>query len=163
MRAFNELSALEVPALVMDVERNNAERLLRPADTYDPDVPQLHQFFLHLHKEGLGHMGHLEALLRKKFRSASPPDVSECDVPDVVAAVEVEHGEQTLFDDLDLQTTLGIANEAEQQATTFYSDVVDSTDDEDMPKSFSELRDFEEDHIERLASITSGGGGSANG
>ncbi len=88
-RAFDELSAREVLALAMDVERNNAERLLRLAETYDTDVPQLHRFFLHLHKEEIGHLGLLEDLWRKKFGSVPPPDVSEFDVPDVVEAVEV--------------------------------------------------------------------------
>lgn len=162
-RAFNELSAREVLALAMDVERNNAERLLRLAETYDRDVPQLHQFFLHLHKEELGHMGLLEALWRKKFGSASPPDVSEFDVPDVVEAVEVEHGEHMLFDDLDPQTALGMVYEAERRAASFYSDAIASTDDKDLQKLFAELRDFEEDHIERLSNLKSGGEGSTNG
>lgn len=36
-------------------------------------------------------------------------------------------------------------------------------DDDDMWKLFTKLRDFEEDHIERLASQASSGEGSMNG
>lgn len=147
MRRFQELSAPEVLALAIDVERSNAGRLETLADLFTDYDADVHALFLRLRDEELAHRAMLERAWTERFGNERLPVISEIDVEGVVEAVDVEHGEHAIFDDLKVEDALRMVQRAEEAARAFYIRAVESTADETLRRLYQELADLENDHV----------------
>ncbi len=151
-RSFNSLSAKEVLALAMDIEKNNAERFDSLANIYENYNKKLYHFFIELKYEELDHLILLDARWKEEFGAEPKPVINEMEINGVIEAVELNHGEHNLFDDITEEDALQIALKAERTARNFYLQAADLVEEDELRRIFLMLAEFENSHVEKLNS-----------
>lgn len=146
-RRFEDLSPEEVLALAIDVEQRNAERFETLADLYADYDAEVQELFLRLRDEERAHAARLEEAWSRRYGNAPKPQLGEEDVRGVVEAVDLEHGEHAIFDDLKVEDALGLARRAEEAAQAFYRRAATASRDDSLRGLYEELADFEAEHI----------------
>lgn len=154
MKRFQDLTPREVLTLAIDVERQNAGRLETLADLFTDYDAEVRALFLRLRDEELDHGAMLERAWTERFGNEPRPAVGEIDVEEVVEAVEVEHGEHAIFDDLKVEDALRMVRRAEEAAHAFYVKAAERTTDETLRRLYQELADMENNHIASVSERT---------
>ena len=149
-RSLNSLSAKEVLALAIDIEKNNAERFETIANMYVDYDQNLYHFFMELKNEELDHLILLEARWRGEFGAYPRPLINEMDIEEVIEAVDLIHGEHNLFDDITKEEAMQIALKTERAARNFYMQAADLVEEEKIKSMFLMLAEFENSHVEKL-------------
>jgi rubrerythrin len=149
-RSFQSLSDIEVMAVAIDVERNNAGRFQALADTYIDYNEELYRFFKSMAEEEVEHEEVLEKMWKEKFADESKPDIGENDIEDVIEAVDMEHGEHLLFDDVKLQDAMQMVYKAETTARKFYQLAAQSATDKNLKKLYEQLAELENGHVDNI-------------
>jgi rubrerythrin len=150
-RYIETLTLEEILALAIKVEENNAERLKILSEGYTDYNPELNNFFESMRKEELLHRKVLLDLWVKKYGDKLRPDVNEIEIKGVIEAVDVDHGEHFLFDDLNIDKAIELVHQAETQAYTFYLKAAATVDDMDIKTLFSRLASYEYEHMNNIA------------
>jgi rubrerythrin len=153
MRQFDQLDPREVLALAMDIERNNAARLATLANLYKGERIGIANFFADLRKEELEHLKTLQDFWEEQFGGEQPPEISEMDVTEVIEAVEIEHGEHLIFDDLEMVKAIHAVRQAEHQAEEFYRTASAAANDNAFKSLYSKLADLESSHRAALDTL----------
>jgi rubrerythrin len=149
-RRFEELSREEVLALAISVEEANSSRFATLADMYDGYDADLHALFTRLRDEELRHAHMLEREWQRRFGDGPRPAIRESDVEAVIEAVDLEHGEHAIFDDLSRVDALRLVERSEQAAYRFYQDAAAASDDPELEALYLELAAMEKRHVGAL-------------
>ncbi len=153
VRSFNSLSEKEILAVAINVEKSNAERFESLAEFYIDYDKEIFDFFSEMKEEELKHLRIVETSWKEKFGNEQMPNIDETEIREVIEAVDVEHGEHMLFDDIKLEDAFRMANNSEVSARKFYQQAADSVGEGNLRKVLLELIEFENSHIEKLQTI----------
>jgi rubrerythrin len=149
-RSIADLTAQEIIAFAIDTEKNNAERYDVFSNLYSDYNSDIHELFLQLKKEELQHLKVLQNKWLQKYGDAALPDVKEYEVVEVIEAIDLNHGEHLLFDDVLLKDAVQMALISEKSARLFYNIAAATTPDSELRTLFMELEEFEIGHVNRL-------------
>lgn len=145
-RKFKDLSVREVLALAVVVEDANTQRFATLANMYDNYDEELYKLFCTLRDEEIDHMRILMEEWKRRFGDEPRPDIGENDVEDVIEAVDLEHGEHGIFDDLDRAGALKLVEISERNALNMYKMAARETTDPGLKALYLDLAAMEEGH-----------------
>ncbi len=152
-RSFNDLTVIEILALAVKVEENNAERLQALVDYYTNFDNELKKNFAIMKEEELQHLKLLKKKWRERYGDQPVIEINEYDIKEVVEAIDVNHGEHLIFDDLTLDDAKSMVLEMEKGAYMFYLKAAGAVEDQDVKNLLSELASFEYQHIEKVPTL----------
>ena len=112
VRSFSDLSAREVLALALDVERNNAQRIQKLADLHIGRDVAVQRVLLDMRDEELEHERMLEDVWRGRFGDEAKPPIKEIEVREVIEVVDVEAGMEFPLDETDVSDALDLVHRA---------------------------------------------------
>ena len=154
-RLFHDLTLAEILALAVKIEGNNAERFQSLVDYYTDYDEVLVENFKKFKQEELEHKKLLKQKWREKFGDRPIPEIDEEHIKDVVEAIDVNHGEHLIFDDLTSEDIKNMVIRMEKSAYLFYLKAAGAADDLDIKNLLSELAGFEYEHIQKVPKILS--------
>ena len=155
IRSFSDLTVIEILALAIKVEKNNAERLQALVDYYTDYDEELKKNFTRMKEEELQHLKLLKQKWWERYRDQPIPVIDEDHIKEVVEAIDVKHGEHLIFDDLTLDDAKNMVIEMEKGAYMFYLRAAGAVEDQDVKNLLSELASFEYQHLERVPALFS--------
>lgn len=150
-KRFESLSAPEVMALAIHIERCNAQRLHAFADVFRDYDRALTARFEEMAREEQEH----EALLAEQFHKrfgAVIPVIEEADVDGVIESFDLDDGEHLIFDSLPPERAYELVLRAEQAAEKFYQRAAAQSKDAELRALYEELARMEGDHAARVDS-----------
>jgi rubrerythrin len=149
-RKFEDLDLHEVLALAAAVEEANTMRFTTLAELYDGYDQELHELFTHLREEEIRHTKILHDEWQRRFRDRPKPAISESEIEGVVEAVDLEHGEHAIFDDLTRESALRLVRASEFAARRFYEAAAERCPDPGLKALYLDLAAMEDGHVETL-------------
>lgn len=154
-RSFSDLTIIEIIALAVKVEENNAERLQALVDYYTDFDEELKNNFAIMKEEELQHLKLLKKKWWERYGDKPIPVIDEYHIKEVVEAIDVTHGEHLIFDDLTLNDAQNMLIEMEKGAYMFYLKAAGAVEDQDIKNLLSELASFEYQHLEKVPTLFS--------
>lgn len=154
-RRFESLSAPEVMALAVHIERCNAQRLHAFADVFRGYDRALTARFEELAREEQEHEALLVEQFHKRFGTVIPV-VEEADVTGVIESFDLDDGEHLIFDSLPPARAYELVFVAEQAAERFYRRAAAQSNDAELRALYEELARMEGDHAARVDSKRTG-------
>ena len=155
IRSFSDLTVIEILALAVKVEKNNAERLQALVDYYTDYDEELKKNFTRMKEEELQHLKLLKQKWWERYGDQPIPVIDEDHIKEVVEAIDVNHGEHLIFDDLTLDDAKRMVIEMEKGAYMFYLRAAGAVEDQDVKNLLSELASLEYQHLERVPELFS--------
>ncbi len=144
-RRIENLSAKEVLALAIHVERANTRRFRAFADVFAQYDEAAAARFEELAQEEAHH----ESLLKERYGSRFDgpiPIIDEMEVEGVVESVDMEDPECLIFASLEPDRVYELALKAEVGAQEFYRKAADATSDDELALLYRELEGMEDEH-----------------
>jgi len=154
-RSFSDLTVIEILALAIRVEENNAERLQALVDYYTDFDKEVKKNFARMKEEELQHLKLLKKKWQDKFGDQPILKIDEFHIKEIVEAVDVIHGEHLIFDDLSMDNVKSMVIEMEKGAYMFYLKAAGAVEDQDVKTLLSELASFEYQHLEKVPALFS--------
>ncbi len=154
-RSFSDLTVIEILALAVKVEENNAERLQALVDYYTDFDKELKKNFTRMKEEELQHLKLLKKKWQERYGDQPIPVIDEYHIKELVEVIDVKHGEHLIFDDLTLDDAKSMVIEMEKGAYMFYLKAAGAVEDQDVKNLLSELASFEYQHLERVPALFS--------
>lgn len=148
-RPIESLSAQEVLALAIEVERANARRFRAFGDAFRGYDAEVAGRFEELAREEEDHGAMLTRRFQEQF-SESIPDVRETDVQGVVESVDLDDPEALIFDSTPPEHVYHLALKAEEGARAFYGKAAAAAKDPDLAALFWALASVEGEHVRWL-------------
>lgn len=148
-RPFESLSAPEVMALAIQIERCNTRRLHAFADVFREYDRALTARFEELATEEQGHEALLSEQFHKRFGTVIPI-IEEADVAGVIESFDLDDGEHLIFDSLPPARAYELVFLAEQAAERFYERAAAQSNDAELRALYEELARMEGDHAARV-------------
>lgn len=145
-RAFRDLSPREVLSLAVEVERANARRFRAFADLFRGYDDEAGRKFEELEREEKDHERMLAEEFRQEFGRA-PDAIEECDVQEVVEAVDLDDAEDMIFDAMNPRKVFDLTLRAEEGARAFYRRAAAEAADEKLRRLYERLADMENEHV----------------
>jgi rubrerythrin len=146
-RKFEDLNIREVLALAIAVEEANEERLGSLADFFCGHDEDLYSLFVKIRNDEVQHARILNNEWHRRFGDEPKPSLNENDVESVIEAVDVEHGEHAIFNDLTRDSALQLVIKSERSAKRFYKTSAKRCADPGLKALYLDLAAMEEGHI----------------
>lgn len=144
-RNFEDLTAPEVLALAVAIERANAIRLRTFSEMFRGYEEGVADRFEELAREEEEHERILMEHFRRRF-GQEVPRVNEQDVRGVIESHDIQDGEHLIFDSLKPQVVYQIALSAELAAQGFYERAASRASDPELISLYQELAGMEDEH-----------------
>jgi len=154
-RSFSDLTVIEILALAIRVEENNAERLQALVDYYTDFDKEVKKNFARMKEEELQHLELLKKKWQEKYGDQPILKIDEFHIKEIVEAIDVRHGEHLIFDDLTMDDVKSMVTEMEKGAYMFYLKAAGAVEDQDVKALLSELASFEYQHLEKVPALFS--------
>jgi rubrerythrin len=149
-RKFKDLDVKEVLALAISVEDTNTQRFGTLADMYQDFDDELYKLFCTLRDEEVDHTRILNEEWKRRYGDEPKPAISESDIDDVIEAVDLEHGEHGIFDDLDRAGALKLVEISERNALNMYKRAAAESTDPGLKALYLDLAAMEEGHADAV-------------
>ena len=148
-RSIHELTPREVLAVGIDVEEANGTRLRTFADLFADYAPEASELFTKMAEEEDEHAKQLEKIYKDRFGEIER-SITQEDVLEVIESHDLDSGEHLVFDDMTLRRALQVTLAAELQAQAFYREARANTEAPELQALFTQLSDFEADHVQGI-------------
>lgn len=159
-RSIRDLTPQEVLIVGIDVEEANGTRLRTFADMFTDYAPEASELFNEMADEENEHGAQLEKLFEQRFGELNKT-ITQDDVLEVIESHDLDSGEHLVFDDMTLRRALEVTLAAELQAQAFYREARANTEEPELQALFTQLSDFEADHVHGIEVRLAALGGSA--
>lgn len=155
-RSFLSLSPQEALHVAIFIEERNAELYHRFAEMFvefrDVESLEIAGVFWDMAVEEHHHSTRLQALYTDRFGNSACA-VTESDIQEMIEAPNLEDGNVLTQAASPLparERALTLALASEQNARKYYAEIAEHTPDSKLRKLYSELAEFENDHVEFL-------------
>jgi rubrerythrin len=148
-RTLETLSPKEVLALAIHVEQANSRRFRAFAEVFQGYDAEVAMRFEELAAEEDHHEELLVAQFQKSFGGTLPP-LEQVDISGVVEAVDLDDGENLIFDTLKPRHVYELALKAELGAQEFYRKAVANAGDPALAALYRQLAEMETGHASFL-------------
>ncbi len=145
-RPIESLSAQEVLALAIEIERINTVRFSTFANVFRGYDAGVADHFEELAREEEDHEARLVQHFRDQF-GEKVPKVKEADVDGVIESPDLDDPEALIFDSVSPEHVYHLALKAEQQARAFYRKAATATADAALASLFWALASLEDEHV----------------
>lgn len=148
-KSIGDLTPEEVLMVGIDVEESNGTRLRTFAGLFGDYAPEAAELFAEMAAEEDEHRDRLAELYRQRHGELRRT-IGQDEVLEVIESHDLDDAEHLVFDTITMRRALEMVLAAELQAQAFYRQARENTSEPELQELFTQLSEFEADHVQGI-------------